>query len=143
MILLDTNVISEPLRFAPAPRVVEWLDAQLLETLFLSVIAVAELRFGVARLPSSRRRNSLTKQLETQVLPAFAGRVLNFDLAATQANAELMAKAQATGQAIGMADGMIAAIAKANGMTVATRNVIPFNTAGVSLIDPQPDPQPA
>ena len=136
MILLDTNVISEPLRFAPEPLVVEWLDAQLLETLFLSVVTVAEMRFGVARLPNSRRRNSLSKQLETQVLPAFAGRVLNFDLAATQAYADLMAKAQTTDQAIGMADGMIAAIAKANGMTVATRDVTPLNAAGVSVIDP-------
>ena len=49
MILLDTNVISEPLRTAPDPRVVAWLDAQPLETLFLSVVTVAELRFGIAR----------------------------------------------------------------------------------------------
>jgi toxin FitB len=136
MILLDTNVISATSRFAPGPRVVEWLDAQLLETLFLSVVTVAKMRFGVARLPNNRRRNSLSNQLETQVLPAFAGRVLSFDLAATQAYADLMAKARATGQAIGMSDGMIAAIARANGMTVATRDVPPFNAAGVSVIDP-------
>lgn len=136
MILIDTNVISEPLRAAPEPRVVEWLDAQLLETLFLSVITVAELRFGIARLPAGRRRDGLRERLETQVLPAFAGRVLAFDLAATQTYADLMAKTQAAGFAIGLADGYIAAIATVSGMTVATRDTTPFTALGVSVINP-------
>jgi len=136
MILIDTNVISEPLRAQPAPRVVEWLDAQPLETLYLSVVTVAELRFGVVRLPAGKRRDALRERLETQVIPAFAGRVLTFDLAATQAYADLMAKARTAGLAIGMADGYIAAIATVNGMTVATRDKAPFDTAGVSVIDP-------
>ncbi len=136
MILLDTNVISEPLRAAPDPRVVAWLDAQPLETLFLSVITVAELRFGMARLPAGRRRNGLIEHLEDQVLPAFAGRVLAFDLAATQGYAAAMAKAQALGRAVGMADGFIAAMAKAHGMTVATRDTAPFVAMGVAVIDP-------
>jgi hypothetical protein len=136
MILLDTNVISEPLRAAPESRVVQWLDAQPLETVFLSVITVAELRYGVARLPDGRRRSALQERLETQVLPAFAGRVLVFNLPATQAYAELMAKAQSTGFSIGMADGLIAAIASANGMMVATRDTAPFSAAGVAVINP-------
>lgn len=136
MILLDTNVISEPLRATPEAHVVEWLDAQPLETLYVSVVTVAELRFGVARLPAGKRRDALRARLETQVIPAFAGRLLTFDLAATQAYADLMAKAQAAGQAIGMADGYIAAIATVNGMTVATRDTAPFDAAGVSVIDP-------
>lgn len=136
MILLDTNVVSEPLRATPEPRVVEWLDAQPLETLYLSVVTVAELRFGVARLPAGKRRGALRERLETQVIPAFAGRVLTFDLPATQAYADLMGKAQTAGLAIGMADGYIAAIATVNGMTVATRDKAPFDAAGVSVIDP-------
>lgn len=135
MILLDTNVISEPLRTAPEPRVVEWLDAQALETVFLSVITVAELRYGVARLPNGRRRSALRERLETQVLPVFAGRMLAFDIPATQAYADLMARAQAAGFAIGMADGLIAAIASANGMTVATRDTAPFTAAGIAVIN--------
>lgn len=136
MILIDTNVISEPMRATPEPRVVEWLDAQPLETLYLSVVTVAELRFGVARLPAGKRRDGLRERLETQVIPAFAGRVLAFDLAATQAYADLMAKAQTAGLAIGVADGYIAAIATVNGMTVATHDKTPFDAAGVSVIDP-------
>ncbi len=136
MILLDTNVISEPLRAAPDARVVAWLDAQPVETLFLSVVTVAELRLGVARLPAGRRRNGLIEQLERQVLPAFAGRILHFDLAATQPYAEAMANAQAAGLAVGMADGFIAAIALANRMTVATRDTSPFAAMGVAVIGP-------
>lgn len=136
MILLDTNLISEPLRAAPEPRVVAWLDAQPLETLFLSVITVAELRYGVARLQSGRRRKGLVERLETQVLPAFAGRILAFDLPATGAYADLMARAQGAGKPIGMADGLIAAIAETHRMTVATRDTTPFAAAGVSVIDP-------
>jgi toxin FitB len=136
MILIDTNVISEPLRAAPEPKVVEWLDQQPLETLYLSVITIAELRYGVSRLPDGKRRDTLRERLETQVIPAFAGRILSFDLAATQAYADLMSKAQNTGLAIGMADGYIASIATVNGMTVATRDVAPFKAAGVSVINP-------
>ncbi len=139
MILLDTNVVSEPLRAAPEPRVVAWLDAQPLETLFLSVVTVAELRFGVARLPAGRRRNGLIEQLESQVLPTFAGRVLNFDLAATRNYAEAMARAQAQGRSVGVADGFIAAIAAANGMAVASRDTAPFAAMGVAVVDPWAD----
>jgi predicted nucleic acid-binding protein len=63
MILLDTNVMSEPLRHAPEPRVIEWIDAQAMETLFLSAITVAELRAGVALLPASKRRAGLAREL--------------------------------------------------------------------------------
>jgi len=136
VILLDTNVVSEPLRPAPDSRVIAWIDAQPLETLFLSAITVAELRAGVALLPAGRRRTGLHQSLETQVLPLFAGRVLPFDLACTQAYAALMSAARVAGLAIGSADGYIAAIAVANGLTVATRDTGPFKAAGSAVIDP-------
>lgn len=136
MILLDTNVISEPLRHAPDARVIEWIDAQPLETLFLPAITVAELRAGVALLPAGKRRNGLHENLERRVLPLFTGRVPAFDLACTQAYAELMAKTRATGATIATADGYIAAIAMANGFTVATRDTSPFEAAGVQVINP-------
>ena len=136
MILLDTNVVSEPLRPAPDNRVVAWFDAQALATLFLSAITVAELRAGVAQLPAGKRRTSLQDSLETRVLPLFAGRVLPFDLACTQAYATLMAKARASGLAIASADGYIAAIAAANGLAVATRDTRAFEAAGATVINP-------
>lgn len=136
MILLDTNVMSEPLRQAPEPRVIEWIDAQAMETLFLSAITVAELRAGVALFPAGKRRSGLQENLEKRVLPLFAGRVLPFDLACTQAYAALMAKARAAGLAIATAEGYIAAIAAANGFAVATRDTSPFKAAGAAVINP-------
>ena len=136
MILLDTNVVSEPLRPTPDTRVVEWIDAQALETLFLSAITVAELRARVALLPAGKRRAGLQESLETRVLPLFAGRVLSFDLGCTQAYAKLMANARASGLAVASADGYIAAIAAANGLAVATRDTGPFEAAGAAVINP-------
>ena len=136
MILVDTNVVSEPLRRAPEPCVAEWLDAQALETLYLSAISVAELRFGVRSLPTGRRRERLHEDLEGQVLPMFAGRILSFDLAASQTYAELMAKARSKGRTIPVSDAYIAATAAANGMMVATRDTAPFEAAGLKTVDP-------
>lgn len=136
MILVDTNVVSEPLRRAPEPQVSHWLDAQALETLYLSAVTVAELRFGVRALPVGRRRERLHDDLERQILPMFAGRVLVFDMAASQAYAELMAEARSAGQAISVSDGFIAATAVANAMMVATRDKAPFEAAGLKTIDP-------
>ncbi|KWE40642.1 type II toxin-antitoxin system VapC family toxin [Burkholderia territorii] len=136
MILVDTNVISEPLRREPSGAVIEWLDAQIVETLFLSAISLAEMRFGVAALPAGRRRDWLDQSIEQRVLPLFRGRILPFDDAASKAYASLRAKARAAGHALVPADGFIAATAAANGLVVATRDVAPFEAAGLRVIDP-------
>jgi len=141
MILVDTNVISEPLRKTPATHVVEWLNAQPIEILYLSAITVAELRFGVASLPTGKRRHRLHGNLGNRVLPLFAGRILPFDLSASQTYAELMSTARAAGMAIGAADGYIAATAAANKMAVTTRDTAAFEAAGVPVINPWRQPQ--
>jgi len=139
MILLDTNVISEPLRRSPEARVINWIDAQSLETLYLSTITVAELRFGVAHLPAGKRRDELQSSLENQILPLFSSRVLPFDMNCTIAYAALMAKAKSIGLAIAAADGYIAAIAATNRFRVATRDISPFQAAGLNVINPWND----
>lgn len=136
MILLDTNVISEPWKPVPEPRVLAWIDAQAIETLFLSAVTVAELRFGIGAMPPGRRRSVLHERLEQEVLPLFEGRVLSFDLAASQAYAELMVQARSEGRAIGKADGYIAATAASRGYVVASRDVSPFEAAGVRVLNP-------
>lgn len=136
MILLDTNVISEPLRPSPETRVSDWIDAQPLETLYLSTMTVAELRAGVALMPAGRRRTVLHEHLEKRVLPMFAGRVLPFDLSCTSAYAELLATARKAGSGIETADACIAAVAFANGFIVATRDTSPFQAAGLTVINP-------
>ena len=136
MILLDTNVISEPLRPSPDARVSDWLDAQPLETLYLSAMTVAELRAGVALMPAGKRRTLLHERLEGQVLPMFAGRVLAFDMVCTSAYAELMVRVRTAGSGIATADACIAAVALANGFAVATRDTSPFLAAGLQVFNP-------
>jgi predicted nucleic acid-binding protein len=113
VILLDTNVISELWKSEPSASVLTWLDAQLIETLYLSSVTVAELRFGIAAMPESKRRAIYQDRLEREVLPMFIDRVLPFDLMASHTYATLMARARAQGTPIGHADGYIAAIASA------------------------------
>lgn len=136
MILLDTNVISELWKTTPDTHVMAWINAQLMETLSLSAITVAELRFGMAAMPTGKRRTIHLDRLEREVLPAFAGRVLPFDLNTSQAYASLMSSAKAAGKAIGKEDGYIAATAFAHGLIVATRDVSPFEAAGLNVINP-------
>lgn len=136
MILLDTNVVSEPWKPVPDEAVIAWLDAQSIETLFLSTITVAELRFGIAAMPLGKRQNTLRDRLEGEVLPHFSERVLSFDLATSQSYSELMARARVSGKAIGTADGYIAATAAANGLAIATRDTSLFEAAGLKVINP-------
>lgn len=136
MILVDTNVVSEPWKPKPDPHVLAWLDAQAVETLYLSAITVAELRFGIAALPAGKRRNVLGDRLERTLLPLFAARVLPFDLAATKTYADLMTHARTTGKAIGQADGYIAAIAATHSLIVASRDTTPFEAARLEVINP-------
>lgn len=136
MILIDTNVISESWKLAPDPRVLAWIDAQAIETLYLSAVTVAELRFGLVTMPAGKRRTIFLDRLERDVVPAFNGRVLPFDLDASQAYADLMAQARAAGKAIGKADGYIAATAVARGLMVATRDTSPFEAAGLNIVNP-------
>jgi predicted nucleic acid-binding protein len=136
MILLDTNLVSEPWKPVPDQSVIAWLDDQAIETLFLSVIAIAELRFGIAAMPSGKRQTILRDRLEDDVLPHFSGRILSFGLAASQSYSELMARARIAGKAIGTADGYIAATAAANGLAIATRDTSPFEAAGLKVINP-------
>jgi predicted nucleic acid-binding protein len=136
MIVIDTNVISELWKIAPDPNVGAWIDAQMIETLYLSAITVAELRFGLATMRAGKRRTVYQERLERKVLPAFAGRVLPFDLYASQAYAELMAQAKETGNAISKADGYIAASAAPRSLKVATRDTSPFVASGLTVINP-------
>jgi len=136
VILLDTNVLSEPLRASPNQGVVDWIDLQVVGTLFLASVTVAELRYGIACMPKGKRRDVLHQAFEGKVLPLFTGRVLAFDLEATKVYAEVMSDARAQGQAIAVADGLIASTAKTHGMSVATRDTQPFEFAGVTVINP-------
>lgn len=136
MILLDTNVISEPLKLSADAGVLSWIDAQSIDTLYLSAISLAELRFGIAALPAGKRKETLHLGLEQRILPLFADRILPFDASASQAYADILSTARTQGRAISTADGYIAATAKRNGFMVATRDASPFEAAGLTVINP-------
>ncbi|WP_296107201.1 type II toxin-antitoxin system VapC family toxin [uncultured Agrobacterium sp.] len=136
MILLDTDVISEPWKPAPDISVLTWLDEQAVETLFISAISIAELRFGIASMPSGKRQTILHDRLEGEVLPIFDGRILPFNVGTSQVYADLMASSRTSGKAIGKADGYIAATAAENHLAVATRDTSPFEAAGLIVINP-------
>ncbi|PUE20699.1 VapC toxin family PIN domain ribonuclease [Limnohabitans sp. MMS-10A-160] len=136
MILLDTNVISEPLKLSADAGVLAWIDAQSIDTLYLSAISLAELRFGIAALPAGKRKETLQLGLEQRILPLFADRILPFDAAASQTYANILSMARTQGKAISTADGYIAATAKRHGFIVATRDASPFEAAGLTAINP-------
>lgn len=136
MIVLDTNVLSEPLRPSPSTQVIEWLDRQHVETLHTTVFTVAELKLGVALLPQGRRREHLTRRLESEVLPLFTDRILPFDGDAPETWATLQAAVRAAGRALPAVDSSIAAICLAHGLPLATRNTRDFDGLGIDLVDP-------
>lgn len=136
MIIIDTNVVSEPLKPEPESAVIDWLDAQEPETLYLTTVNLAELLAGIEAMPAGRRRNKLNTALADRMMPLFEGRILPFDKGAAEAFARMDASARLAGNRISFADGAIAAIASANGFMLATRNVHDFKGTNIRIINP-------
>ena len=136
MIVLDTNVVSELMRPDPTSNVVDWVAGQAAPNLYLSTISEAELRYGVEILPAGERRNRLLEEVEGMLREDFAGRILPFDSAASQAYAVIAAARRAAGRPINHADCQIAAIARCRGASVATRAVDDFEGSGIEVINP-------
>ena len=136
MILLDTNVVSEPIRRRPDRRVLDWLDAQVIETLYFSTIGLAELLLGVENLPIGTRRTALAAALEQQIAELFGDRIMPFDIPAAEAYAKIVVRTRSQGHTISIADGQIAAIAEAKKLSVASRDELPFRAAGLVIINP-------
>jgi len=136
VILLDTCVVSEPLKPRPEPKVLNWLDDQAAESLYLSTISLSELLASVAALPAGRRRSSLSEELFHVIDRLFAESILAFDRAAADQFPEILIAARKCGFTISFADAQIAAIAAAHGFSIATRDTGPFLATGIPIIDP-------
>jgi len=136
MIVLDTNVVSEPMKPNGNPIVQAWLDQQSAETLYLTATSLSELLVGIEILPSGKRKEGIDAAVRELVVSLFGSRILAFDQQAAIAYAPLVGRARAGGRLISMADGQIAAIAAVHGFTVATRDTAPFVAAGVPVINP-------
>jgi toxin FitB len=141
MIILDTNIVAEMMKEAPAPTVVAWLNDQPAPTLFLSSITLGEIAYGLRVLPQGRRRRQLEEGFEKVVAEGFAGRILAFDEGAARQYGEVMGRRKEIGRPLATLDGQIAAIARARGYAVATRNTRDFVECGVEVLNPfEPHP---
>ena len=136
MIILDTNVVSELLLVLPNPQVLQWIEKQSPSALHTAAVTEAELRLGAAILPVGKRKTHLTKLIEDTLREDFPERILSFDSAAAVLYAAICAHRRALGHPISQFDGQIAAICKARGATLATRNVADFADIGLKLVNP-------
>ncbi|MGH6923005.1 MAG: type II toxin-antitoxin system VapC family toxin [Propylenella sp.] len=136
MIVLDSNVVSELMRAAPDPEVVVWLRLQPQSMLVVTTVTVAEVLYGVRRLPLGRRRSDLERRFQELMAHGFRDRLLSFDEAAADAYSNIMTNRRRIGRPIEILDAMIAGIALSRGAEVATRNVPHFLECGLRVVDP-------
>ena len=136
MIVLDTNVLSALMRTKPEAVVVEWLDRQPADSVWLTSITVFEGRFGLALLPKGRRRSSLERAFDRVLTEDLSSRVLAFDEMAAVTAAQLAADRQRAGRIVDLRDTLIAGIAQARRATIATRNTRHFEGLDVPVVDP-------
>jgi len=136
VIILDTNVLGALMRPAPDTAVVQWLDAQPTESIWITSITLFEARFGLALLPSGRRRQRLESGFDRLLQEDLENRVLDFDGAAANEAATLAAVREKGGRPVDMRDTQIAGIALARRATLATRNVRHFDDLKITIVDP-------
>ena len=136
MIILDTNVLGTLMRSLPDTAVVKWLDRQPAESVWITSVTLFEARFGLALLPSGRRRQRLELEFDRLLREDLENRVLDFDSAAAAEAASLAAARRKSGRPVDMRDTQIAGIALARHATLATRNVRHFADLEISIVDP-------
>jgi predicted nucleic acid-binding protein len=142
MIILDTNVISELMRTAPEPIVLDWHRALPMTLLATTTINVAEIRYGLARLPFGRRRATLESRFGAFLSRGFEGRIFDFDEPAATAYGEMAAARERSGRRLDGFDGLIAAIARSRGLALATRNIDDFAGCEIDVLSPWLDNRP-
>jgi len=136
VIILDTNVISELMRTHPETIVLQWLRQQNPEQLFLTAFTVAEIQRGLALLPAGSRKAKLESAFQTFLTEGFQTRILPFTERTIRYYVPLYTARFQAGLSVGELDLLIAAIAKENDATLATRNTKDFGQCGLRLINP-------
>ena len=134
--LLDTNVISEPMKVRPNAGVLDWLAQTDEDSIFLSVVTITELRYGVERLATGKRRDQLDKWLRKDLNSRFQERILPVDVAVADACGKLVARSESMGRPIEPRDAFIAATAEVHSLTLVTRNVSDFEATVKSIVTP-------
>lgn len=134
--LLDTCLISELIAKQPNSRVIDWVDAQNPETLYLSVITIGEIAKGITKLPTSRRKDALTIWLNHALPDRFSGRILSIDTATMTLWGNLVGQLEQHGRSLPVMDSLIAATALQNFLHLVTRNEADFMGTGVAIVNP-------
>jgi len=136
VIILDTNVLSALMRQAPELPVVQWLDGQQADSVWITSVTLFEARFGLAVLPRGKRRQALEAAFARLLSEDLEDRVLAFDTAAATEAASLAAERQKAGRPVDFRDTQIAGIALSRRATLATRNTRHFQDLRVPVVDP-------
>ena len=134
--LFDTCVISELVSKQPSVRVVEWVDSLDPDDVYLSVLTIGEIIKGIEKLPNSRRKTELQTWLKEDLLVRFRGKIIPVDTDVIMEWGILSAQVESVGKPMPAIDSLIAATAKANQLTLITRNVRDFEATGMKVLNP-------
>jgi toxin FitB len=134
--LLDTNVVSEWTKPRPNDGVVSWLAGADEDRVFISVVTLAELRYGVERMTAGNRRRRLEEWLLDELPLRFEGRILSVDKDIANAWGQVVVHSESAGRPIGAMDAIIAATVKVHGLTLITRNTSDFETTVNAVVNP-------
>jgi len=135
MIVLDSNVVSELMKPFPAPAVRDWIRVRRGNELYMTSITLAEIRYGIERLPPGRRRDLMMATAE-DVFAAFEEQILPFDAAAATHYPIIVTHRDRAGLPIDGFDAQIASICRTHEAALATRNLKDFHDTGIDVIDP-------
>ena len=136
MIVLDTNVLSELMKPMPSKLVVRWVDQQDPSELYISAITVAEILYGIARLPDGKRKTALLTVASDMFEQDFDGHILAFDAQAAVVYADIVSQSEGSGCQVSMADAQIAAVTQSRQGMLVTRNVNDFKSFKMEIINP-------
>ncbi|MGH9436127.1 MAG: type II toxin-antitoxin system VapC family toxin [Terriglobia bacterium] len=134
--LLDTNVVSEWMKPSPNPGLAGWLAEIDEDRVFLSVVTLTELRYGIDRMAAGRRRKRLNEWLQDELPARFAGRIVPIDRAVADACGKLVVRSEAAGRPIEAMDAYLAATAEVHQLTLVTRNAPHFQPVLRAILNP-------
>lgn len=134
--LLDTNILSEVTKAEPNVKILDWLQARREDTIYLSVVTIAEIQHGIHRLPESRKKEQLADWLHNNVLVNYANFIIPLDITIMLEWGELTGKLKNRGRSLPIMDSLIAATTKKYNLTLVTRNVADFVDTEILFINP-------
>jgi toxin FitB len=134
--LLDTKIISELTKTRPEPKVISWIQATSEDLLYLSVLAIGEVRKRIDSLPAGNRRSLLESWLANDLVLRFSGRILEVNLDVAERWGTISAQAKIAGTPLAVIDGLMAATTLHHNLTLVTRNIKDLRVSGIKTLNP-------